>query len=191
MDRADLAEEGGAEQAKHAVGLEQGAEQAAGAARIVSAWRMILGEADGGVDLVRRGMDAERSADQSEGFAMEVGDAHRPQRQRSHPIRVRDGEGAVDQVETKLERPAGAVEWLRPQAAGVEMQGKVPAMVAPGQQRHGHLARDLAEQVQGGDGGPISLGAQLRPCRSIGHRPSPAAGVQTGGRFGYGPRHGK
>ncbi len=166
MDRADLAEEARAEQAEDAVGLDQRAVQAPGAVRIVGAHLLVLGEGDGGLDLVRRGVNVDVVAGPFEhrhDDAVKVGDRHRLKRHAHPRRRAFVDELVAGEVEGERERARRRVDNLGPQAARRHVKGQVPAMVAPRQQRGRHLADHLREEMESDDRRPIAGGGELGP----------------------------
>src|SRR3954468_24564226 len=93
------------------------------------------------------GMEADRAAGPGEqaGHPLPQFGGRAPgQRHGATTAGVIEGDRALDQIETELEGLTGAVQGFGPEAAWVEVERGVPAMVAPRQQGHRRLADDLA-----------------------------------------------
>ena len=191
VGRAGLAEEAGAEQLQHPVGLQEGAPEALGLRAVVDAGLRVLGERDRLGHLVGRRVDINRRSEfDQRRHHRRIEGRHRHRLQRQDP-RVAIGARAqalADEVELDLQRPR-AMDQAGGEPARRDVERDLPGVVQPGRQRHAHLADHLGPPVQraagvrpfgigqrrpgfGGCGvrhrGPddIAPGARLRPRRS-------------------------
>jgi len=147
VHRAGLAQEGGAKFPQHAVGLDQRPPEPPRLLAVIRARRVILGEGDRRRQLVGGGVDTHRGPQRLQGrHHLGVERRHRHRLEGHGPAAAVDGahhQLLVNEVELDVEGQGAVRDQSGGEAAGGDIEGRVPRMVQPRGQRQPHLADDL------------------------------------------------
>jgi hypothetical protein len=135
MDRADLAQEGAAEELQDTIGLDEREPESMRGVGVIARVNGVIGKGDGIRYFVRRLVDRDFDAHpfQKNGYTViEVGDALRFERKRLElPIAVPRNKPMVVEIEFDVEDFVAEWDRRRGEPAGCHVERHLPAMIDP------------------------------------------------------------